>query len=363
MRCSNRAVVPPASRSGAGAWLGAGAKVLDGTTVGDAAIVGAGAVVTSDVPAGAIAVGVPAKVVGTTDGAAHRHEPPVERAAGLRSPRLGRIADARRQAPVRVDDPALRSRRASTCRSVSLRKKDLSEETLDVARRRHRVPAPLEVRSGDAAGPAEDHRPQADRHPAPARLRCDDVRPPGRRDAAAADDSARARQPHRHALVPEGRRPTARAVHRPRDRGLEEHGRFRASTRGWCRPRRSRSSTSARRSRSSAAARTPDEIAAARAGHRRSRRTTLRSARSRACTTRRATSFSSMRPPQVVAAHPGRRFFLAGEGPLRRVARGAGAAPWSRRSVRVPRLPEGRRADACRRSTSACSPRSGRARR
>ncbi len=50
---------------GPGAWLGAGAKVLDGTTIGDAAIVGAGAVVTSDVPAGAIAVGVPAKVVGT----------------------------------------------------------------------------------------------------------------------------------------------------------------------------------------------------------------------------------------------------------------------------------------------------------
>jgi acetyltransferase-like isoleucine patch superfamily enzyme len=50
---------------GAGAWLGAGAKVLDGTTIGADAIVGAGAVVTSDVPASAIAVGVPAKVVGS----------------------------------------------------------------------------------------------------------------------------------------------------------------------------------------------------------------------------------------------------------------------------------------------------------
>jgi acetyltransferase-like isoleucine patch superfamily enzyme len=48
---------------GAGTWLGAGAKVLDGTTIGADAIVGAGAVVTSDVPASAIAVGVPAKVV------------------------------------------------------------------------------------------------------------------------------------------------------------------------------------------------------------------------------------------------------------------------------------------------------------
>ena len=50
---------------GAGAWLGAGAKVLDGATVGDRAVIGAGAVVKGDVPAGAIAVGMPAKVIGT----------------------------------------------------------------------------------------------------------------------------------------------------------------------------------------------------------------------------------------------------------------------------------------------------------
>lgn len=50
---------------GAGAWLGAGAKVLDGITIGADAIVGAGAVVTADVPASAIVVGVPARVVGS----------------------------------------------------------------------------------------------------------------------------------------------------------------------------------------------------------------------------------------------------------------------------------------------------------
>ena len=49
---------------GAGAWLGAGAKVLDGVTIGDRAVVGAGAVVRASVPAGAIAVGIPARVVG-----------------------------------------------------------------------------------------------------------------------------------------------------------------------------------------------------------------------------------------------------------------------------------------------------------
>jgi acetyltransferase-like isoleucine patch superfamily enzyme len=48
---------------GAGAWLGAGVKVLDGVTIGDRAIVGAGAVVRSDIPAGATAVGIPARIV------------------------------------------------------------------------------------------------------------------------------------------------------------------------------------------------------------------------------------------------------------------------------------------------------------
>ena len=49
---------------GAGAWLGAGAKILDGVTVGDGAVIGAGAVVRDAVPAGSIAVGIPARVVG-----------------------------------------------------------------------------------------------------------------------------------------------------------------------------------------------------------------------------------------------------------------------------------------------------------
>jgi acetyltransferase-like isoleucine patch superfamily enzyme len=48
---------------GEGAWLGAGAKVLDGVTLGRRVVVGAGAVVNTDLPDGSVAVGVPARVV------------------------------------------------------------------------------------------------------------------------------------------------------------------------------------------------------------------------------------------------------------------------------------------------------------
>jgi len=54
-------------RIGAGAWLGAGAKVLDGVTIGDRAVIGASALVREAVPAGAIAVGIPARIVGQRD--------------------------------------------------------------------------------------------------------------------------------------------------------------------------------------------------------------------------------------------------------------------------------------------------------
>jgi acetyltransferase-like isoleucine patch superfamily enzyme len=44
-------------------WVGAQATILKGVTVGDGAVIGAGALVTRDVPAGALAVGNPARVV------------------------------------------------------------------------------------------------------------------------------------------------------------------------------------------------------------------------------------------------------------------------------------------------------------
>jgi serine O-acetyltransferase len=48
---------------GRGVNVGAGAKILGSVTLGDGAIVGANAVVLIDVPAGAMAIGVPAKIV------------------------------------------------------------------------------------------------------------------------------------------------------------------------------------------------------------------------------------------------------------------------------------------------------------
>jgi serine O-acetyltransferase len=45
-------------------FIGAGAKILGAVTVGDGARIGANAVVMSDVPAGATAVGIPARLLG-----------------------------------------------------------------------------------------------------------------------------------------------------------------------------------------------------------------------------------------------------------------------------------------------------------
>lgn len=50
---------------GAGAWLGAGAKILDGVEIGANAIIGAGAIVRDSVPDKATAVGIPARIIGT----------------------------------------------------------------------------------------------------------------------------------------------------------------------------------------------------------------------------------------------------------------------------------------------------------
>lgn len=50
-------------RIGREVWIGANVTVLPGVSIGDRAVIGAGAVVTKDIPARAIAVGVPARVI------------------------------------------------------------------------------------------------------------------------------------------------------------------------------------------------------------------------------------------------------------------------------------------------------------
>jgi serine acetyltransferase len=58
-----QALISQPTQIGDRVWIGANATVLKGVTVGNDAVIGAGSVVTKDVPAGAIVVGVPARVV------------------------------------------------------------------------------------------------------------------------------------------------------------------------------------------------------------------------------------------------------------------------------------------------------------
>ena len=49
-------------RIGCNVWIGGGAIILPGVSIGDDALIGAGSVVTRDIPAGAVALGNPARV-------------------------------------------------------------------------------------------------------------------------------------------------------------------------------------------------------------------------------------------------------------------------------------------------------------
>jgi serine O-acetyltransferase len=63
-----------APRFGGHVDVGAGAKILGGVTVGDHERIGANAVVLDDVPDGALAVGVPARIIPRQSLSLARHE-------------------------------------------------------------------------------------------------------------------------------------------------------------------------------------------------------------------------------------------------------------------------------------------------
>jgi acetyltransferase-like isoleucine patch superfamily enzyme len=78
-----------------GAWIGAGAIVLDGVSIGENAVVGAGAVVTKDVPANSVAVGVPARIVTSVGGVVLNSPQPTRVNGAHHSDRSKRAVPAR----------------------------------------------------------------------------------------------------------------------------------------------------------------------------------------------------------------------------------------------------------------------------
>jgi acetyltransferase-like isoleucine patch superfamily enzyme len=73
---------PRAVKIGGGVLINPGVSILPGVTIGKNSVIGAGAVVTRDVPAFAVAVGNPARVVRQYNREAGRWEPAQPQAAG-----------------------------------------------------------------------------------------------------------------------------------------------------------------------------------------------------------------------------------------------------------------------------------------
>ncbi len=110
---------------------------------------------------------------------------------------------------------------------VSLRKRDLSEETLDALGIDITYLEKSKFDASTLARAPQGDRPEADRRPAPAWVWSHDVRPAGGGPAWAAGGPPRARQPHVDAMVPEDCGPDAGTVYRSGDCGFPKHGRVR----------------------------------------------------------------------------------------------------------------------------------------
>lgn len=63
---SQQPITKAGVKVGANCWIGAGVTILDGLEVGANCVIGAGTVVTKSIPPDSIAVGVPARVTGST---------------------------------------------------------------------------------------------------------------------------------------------------------------------------------------------------------------------------------------------------------------------------------------------------------
>ena len=233
------------------------------------------------------------------------------------------------------------------------------------ARHRRHLPAPVQVRSRDAAGAAEGARPQAGRHrctcTATARRRSGGwPRRDGRLPAILHEHA----NLDRHAVVPEDRRSAARAAHRHRDRRVGVDRRVRRS-RARLMPAGAHEGRVPRRS----ARRVQPAAKRGRDGRRAARRSASRRARSPIGTITRL--MPSKGNEYLVEAAPTRRraasrtsaFYIVGEGELQARARGAGARARPRRRLRVHRVPARRRGGAVGVRHRACFRRCGKGRR
>ena len=273
---------------------------------------------------------------------------------------MARLADARRQAVVRLDDPALRRAPLRRVADQPAASGYVGRHARSAGDRRD-LPRPVEVRPGDPPGPVAGARPPARRRPAPARVRRDHLRAPGRRPAPPAGAAARACEPDRHAVVPEDRRPPAGAVHRPGDRGLALDRRLRD-------PRpvdRSRTDPRGVPGRAAAGVRPP---AVGRGGARRARAARPAAGRSRRRDHHPAHAVEGqpvLRGGRTAGAGPRRRRALLhrGRGRAAGGARRAGAGAGIAGAPALRRLRARRRPRRWPHSTSRCSRRCGRGRR